>query len=119
MASGQGKRLRPFTKSCPKPLRNIGGKPLLENIIDSLVSYGFYKLYISVNYKAERIETYSRDGTKWNVEIQYLREKEEMGTAGSLRLLPEKPTTAFIVLNGDLLGNSSDKDYSEDELITK
>jgi NDP-sugar pyrophosphorylase family protein len=49
------------------------------------------------------IEEYFADGAKWGVEIQYLREKCRLGTAGALSLLPEKPTQPVFVMNGDLL----------------
>ena len=49
------------------------------------------------------IEDYFGDGAKWDVDIQYLRENESLGTAGALSLLPEKPKRPFIVMNGDLL----------------
>ncbi|WP_027937105.1 nucleotidyltransferase family protein [Anaeroarcus burkinensis] len=103
MAGGLGERLRPLTHDCPKPLLRVGGKPILETIIQSFVEYGFYRFYIAVNYKAEMIENYFGDGTKWGVEIRYLREERRLGTAGALHLLQEKPSVPLIVMNGDLL----------------
>lgn len=103
MAGGLGKRLRPLTDNCPKPLVKVGGKPVLETILENFINDGFANFYISVNYKAEMIEDYFGDGSKWGVEIKYLREKKQLGTAGSLHLLPEKPSIPFIVMNGDLL----------------
>ncbi|MGD9823964.1 nucleotidyltransferase family protein [Desulfobacter sp.] len=103
MAGGLGTRLRPLTDSCPKPLLKIGGTPLLETILESFVKKGFDTFYISVNYKAEMIEEYFGDGSKWGVNIEYLRETQRLGTAGSIKLLPEKPSLPFIVMNGDLL----------------
>lgn len=103
MAGGLGTRLRPLTESCPKPLLKIGGKPVLETILDGFIEAGFDTFYISVNYKAEMIESYFGDGAKWGVQIQYLRETKRLGTAGSIGLLPEKPDLPFIVMNGDLL----------------
>ena len=103
MAGGMGKRLYPLTDDCPKPLLKVGDKPILETIIQNFIDYGFSRFYISVNYKAEMIEEYFGDGSKWEVEIKYLREKERMGTAGALSLLPETPTKPLLVMNGDLL----------------
>ncbi|NQX61917.1 nucleotidyltransferase family protein [Paenibacillus qinlingensis] len=103
MAGGLGTRLRPLTDQCPKPLLNVGGKPLLETIIESFITHGFCKFYISVNYMADMIEDYFGDGSKWNIEIRYLRENERMGTAGSLSLLEEKPSSPFFVMNADIL----------------
>ena len=103
MAGGLGERLRPMTYTCPKPLFRIGGKPILEIILETFIKYDFKRFYISVNYMAEMIESYFGDGGRWNVRIDYLRENRKLGTAGSLSLLPEKPDDTLIVMNGDLL----------------
>ena len=49
------------------------------------------------------IEEYFGDGSKWGVNISYLREKNQLGTIGAISLLPELPTDPLIVMNGDLL----------------
>lgn len=103
MAGGLGTRLQPLTYECPKPLLKVGNKPILETILLSFVEQGFHRFYISVNYKAEMIKNYFGDGSRWNVEIQYLQEEKSLGTAGALSLLPERPTSPFFVMNGDLL----------------
>jgi NDP-sugar pyrophosphorylase family protein len=64
---------------------------------------GFRRFYIAVNYKAEQIEQYFGDGERFGVEIRYLREKQRLGTAGALSLLPELPPQHVMVTNADLL----------------
>lgn len=103
MAGGLGTRLSPLTNDCPKPLLNVGGRPLLQTILENLIAAGFHRFFFSVNYKAEMIENYFGDGSKWNVEIRYIRETKRLGTGGALSLLPVKPDIPFIVMNGDLL----------------
>lgn len=103
MAGGLGTRLHPLTHDCPKPLLPVGNKPLLETILQSFIDQGFHRFYISVKYKAEMIQEHFGDGSNWGVSIQYLQEKESLGTAGALSLLPEKPSEPFFVMNGDLL----------------
>ena len=103
MAGGQGKRLLPLTKNCPKPLLNVGGKPILESIVESFSVQGFKRLFLSVNYKAEMIINHFSTGDRWGLKIGYLHENTELGTAGSLSLLPEKPSETIIVMNGDLV----------------
>jgi dTDP-glucose pyrophosphorylase len=105
MAGGLGTRLRPLTSDCPKPLLKVGGKPILETILDNLVSVGFDRFFISVNYKSEMIEEYFGDGTRWGIDIQYLYEEKRLGTAGPLSLLPDVPDCPLLVMNGDLLTN--------------
>lgn len=110
MAGGEGKRLRPYTENIPKPMLEVKGKPILEHLIKNLVSCGIARLFISVNYKADVIIDYFKDGRNYGVEIIYLRENEKLGTAGSLGLLPEMPDQPMLVMNGDVLTNI---DYSD------
>jgi len=103
MAGGLGTRLRPLTETLPKPLIPVGGKPILETIVENLAIQGFRKLFLSVNYMAEKVRAHFGDGSRWNVEIKYLHETERLGTAGALNLLPERPTSPILVMNADLL----------------
>jgi NDP-sugar pyrophosphorylase family protein len=102
MVGGVGARLRPLTDVCPKPLLKIGGVPLLQRTLESLIRQGFRNFYLSVNYKAEMIEEFFGTGRDWEVNITYLRELEPMGTAGSLKLIEETLDTPLVVMNGDL-----------------
>jgi len=103
MAGGLGTRLRPYTEDRPKPMLEVGGKPILQTIIEQFVDQGFSRIFISVNYRKEMIEDHFGDGSKWGARISYVHEKERMGTAGALALLPERLERPIIVMNGDLL----------------
>lgn len=103
MAGGLGSRLRPLTDGIPKPMLSVGNRPLLETILEGFAKQGFRRIFISVNYRAESITSYFGDGEKWGVRIEYLEEKDKLGTAGALSLLPEKPRSPFFVMNGDVL----------------
>ena len=103
MAGGLGSRLSPLTDNTPKPLLHVGSKPILETILEAFVQHGFGRFYLSVNYLAEQVEAHFGDGSRWGVEIEYLRERERLGTAGALSLLPERPAEPLFVMNGDLL----------------
>lgn len=105
MAGGLGTRLRPLTNEMPKPLLEVGNKPILETIINGFSQYGFKNIILSVNYKSEMIEEYFGDGSKYGVNIEYVHEEKRMGTAGALSLMKEKLTEPFFVMNGDLLTN--------------
>ena len=72
-------------------------------MLSGFVKAGFGRFYISVNYKAEMIKEYFGNGSTWGVDISYLEERECLGTAGALSLLPERPAQPFFVMNGDLL----------------
>lgn len=103
MAGGLGSRLRPLTETVPKPMLRIGEKPILETLIESFRASGFRRFFISVNYLGETIESHFGDGSRLDVEIRYLRERDSLGTAGALALLPERPTAPLFVMNGDIL----------------
>jgi NDP-sugar pyrophosphorylase family protein len=110
MAGGLGKRLRPYTENCPKPMLHVAGKPMLEHIIERARCEGFQNFILAVNYLGNVIEDYFGDGTNLQVSIDYIRESSPLGTAGALALLEQEPTQPIIVTNGDVL---SDINYGE------
>lgn len=103
MAGGRGTRLGELTQSTPKPLLRVAGRPIIERLVWHLVGFGIRRIFISVNYLGGMIEDYFGDGSRFGCRIEYLREKEALGTGGSLSLLPEIPTEPFLVCNGDLV----------------
>ncbi len=123
MAGGQGARLRPLTDNMPKPLIPVGEKPVLETILESFAEQNFQKFYLSVNYKAEMVEDYFGDGSRWGVEIRYLHEDKPLGTAGPLGQIEDTLEDPVIVMNGDLLtrvnfGHLLDFHREQDTLAT-
>jgi dTDP-glucose pyrophosphorylase len=103
MAGGLGTRLSPLTDECPKPMVKVGGKPVLETILDGFKEQGFKHFYLAVNHLKSQITEYFGDGSARGVVINYLHENKKMGTAGALSLLDNKPNQPIIVMNGDLL----------------
>lgn len=103
MAGGLGTRLAELTHETPKPMLKVGSRPLLETIVRGFADQGFRRFYFAVNYKAEQIESHFGDGRDWGIEIRYLRERQRMGTAGALSLLPEVPDLPMLITNADLL----------------
>jgi dTDP-glucose pyrophosphorylase len=103
MVGGQGTRLRPHTENCPKPLLPVGGKPMLEHIIERAKSEGFQHFVLAIHYLGHMIEEYFGDGSRWHVKIEYLREEQPLGTAGAIGLLCPRPEVPFLVSNGDVL----------------
>jgi len=106
MAGGRGTRLGALTQNCPKPMLKMGGKPMLETLIELLVSYGFNDFVISVNYLKEKIMDYFDDGSRLGVQISYLLEDEPLGTAGALGSLGLMNDEPFVVINGDIYTGS-------------
>ena len=105
MVGGLGKRLMPLTENTPKPMLEIGGKPILERIVKQFVDSGFTKITMCLGYKSNVIQDYFQDGSDFGATIEYIIEDKRMGTAGALTLLKKDFSEPFFVMNGDLLTN--------------
>ena len=104
LCAGQGKRLKPYTVDYQKSMIPVHGKPLLEYIIDGLVSVGFKNLILVVGYQKEQIINYFLKGDQWGIKIEYVVQKKLNGTGGALlsceRLIKK---THFFLTWGDIL----------------
>jgi dTDP-glucose pyrophosphorylase/predicted transcriptional regulator len=103
MAGGRGTRLGTITQSVPKPMVKVAGRPILERIVLHLVGFGIRDIYLAVHYLSEQIEDHFGDGSAFGCRIRYIREQRPLGTGGCLSLLPERPTTPLLLMNGDLV----------------
>ena len=103
MAGGKGTRLMPHTENCPKPMVLVAGKPMLQHIIERSQQEGFNHFVLAINYLGHMIEEYFGDGSRFGVEIDYLREQTSLGTVGALSLLAHRPEASFVVTNGDVI----------------
>ena len=105
MAGGEGTRLRPLTNDIPKPMLEVGNKPILQIILESLRKAGFKRILLNVRHLSHIIKSYFKDGSEFDLNIEYIEEPKPMGTAGSLGIIPTEliPSGPFIVVNGDLL----------------
>lgn len=103
LSGGLGTRLKPFTDAIPKPLLPVGEKAVLEIQIERLRSFGFERVVLATNYKADYIEKFLGDGSDYGIELVYSKEREALGTAGPLSLCRDMLTSPFLVMNGDIL----------------
>lgn len=103
MAGGRGQRLMPLTENTPKPMLHVGDKPILEHNIDRLIRYGVKNIYISVNYLADNITSYFKDGSDKGVNISYIHEDKPLGTLGSVKLAEPFEQDYIMVMNSDVL----------------
>lgn len=103
MAGGSGKRLLPLTANTPKPMVKVGGKPIMEILVDQLVASGFHRFIFSVNYLADQIKDHFGDGSRWNALFEYVHETKPLGTAGALGLIKRDLEGTFFVINGDIM----------------
>lgn len=103
MAGGRGSRMMPFTRNCPKPMLLVDGKPMLEHILVRAREEGFRQFFLCIHYLGDRVQKYFRTGRKWGVEIDYVKEKRPLGTAGAVGLLPGGIREPVVITNGDVL----------------
>ncbi len=105
MAGGRGERLRPLTDETPKPLLKVGNKPIIEHNIDRLNNFGIDDVWISIRYLGDQIESHLGSGTDKSMRINYVNEKEPLGTAGALALVHNFMHDSILMMNSDLLTN--------------
>ncbi|MEM2961148.1 MAG: sugar phosphate nucleotidyltransferase [Candidatus Bathyarchaeia archaeon] len=102
LAAGEGQRLRPLTLTRPKHMIPVGGKPILEHLLNILKEVGIKEVLIIVNYKADAIKGYFGDGIKFGVKIDYILQREVRGTADAIATTEEHIKEDFLAVNGDL-----------------
>ena len=103
MAGGLGMRLRPLTADDPKPLVKVGERPMLETVILELHGQGFREFLLSVRYLADKVRDYFGNGERLGVRIEYIEERESLGTAGALSLIELRTPDPIVVANCDVL----------------
>ena len=104
MAGGKGSRLRSITNDeIPKPMVPVDGKPLLEYQVEKLKEYGIKKIVMIVGHLGEKIMDHFKDGKDFGVDIDYIVEKEPLGTAGAFYYLKDKTDVKdFLLIFGDV-----------------
>ena len=110
LAAGYGKRLGELTKSKPKPLLTVKGKPLIDYHIEKLISAGFETIAINTHYLGNQISNHVIDSYGQKIEILISHENDLLGTGGGIK----KAISSFrdedvVVINSDIY---SDLDYS-------
>lgn len=105
MAGGRGQRLQPLTDTTPKPLLKVGGKAIMEHNLDRLTLFGIDDFWVSVKYLGEQIENHFGKGNDKNIKIEYIWEKEPLGTIGAVSKINNFEHDYILVTNSDLLTN--------------
>jgi glucose-1-phosphate thymidylyltransferase len=103
LAAGEGQRLRPFTATKPKVMLAIAGKPILQYVVESLAQNGIRNIVLVVGYRKEQVFDYMGSGEKFGVEITYVAQKKQLGTAHALAQAKAAVENEFLVLHGDHL----------------
>lgn len=103
MAGGLGSRLLPLTENKPKPLLEVGDKPILFTVFDQLLAADFGRIYVTLNYQGQQIAEAVENESAYRDHVRFIREEQPLGTAGALTLMEDVPDEPFLVMNGDIL----------------
>jgi len=103
LAAGEGLRMRPLTANIPKPLLPVAGKPFLEHNIEALKDAGIKDLILLVGWRAQRIMEHFGDGKAFGVKIDYVEQKERLGTGHAIGMIKDRVDSAFFCLYGDVV----------------
>ena len=102
MAGGLGHRLRPLTVDTPKSMLPVGDVPIIQHIVEGLRQAGIRQVHIATHHQADQIQKHFGGGEDFGLDVQCLVEKQRLGTAGAVRLMPEGDSP-MLVINGDIL----------------
>jgi UDP-N-acetylglucosamine diphosphorylase / glucose-1-phosphate thymidylyltransferase / UDP-N-acetylgalactosamine diphosphorylase / glucosamine-1-phosphate N-acetyltransferase / galactosamine-1-phosphate N-acetyltransferase len=106
LAAGEGVRLLPITATRPKHLIRVGGKPILEHCLDSLKANGVTEAVVVTHYMGNAIRAYFGDGAKFGFKLEYVEQKEVLGTGNAASLAEPFVNGDFVLVYGDLLFSS-------------
>ena len=103
LAAGEGQRLRPFTVNRPKVMLSIADKPILQYVIEALAQNGIRDIVLVVGYRKEQVLDYMGSGEQFGVNLTYVTQAKQLGTAHALALVKEAIKDEFLALAGDNL----------------
>ena len=104
LAAGKGTRLFPLTGEIPKPMAPVVNIPIIEHIFGLLAEHGIGEVHVNVHHLADAlVEAYGHETRTNSMTVRLSREKELMGTAGSVKCLEDCFDDTFLVVMGDAL----------------
>jgi NDP-sugar pyrophosphorylase family protein len=104
LAAGKGTRMRELTNELPKPMLRVQGKPILEHIVAGVVAAGIQEIFIVTGFRADVIEDYFGDGSKFGARIAFGRQLVQDGTGKAPELAKEFiGDSPFLLTYGDIL----------------
>ncbi|RKD98046.1 sugar phosphate nucleotidyltransferase [Halopiger aswanensis] len=117
LAAGEGRRLDPLTNRRPKPMVPVANRPILEYVISAIADAGIDRVVLIVGYRDERIRNHFGDGDDWDIDIEYVVQETQLGTAHAVLQAESAVDGPFLVLNGDRIVDSSLVERVRDEIV--
>src|SRR5258708_30906357 len=104
LAAGRGARMRELTADLPKPMIEVRGKPVLQYIVEGLRDAGVGKFLIVVGYRADVVQNFFGDGSRYKIDIQYTTQEKQDGTGRVVELARNfAASSEFVLAYGDIL----------------
>jgi dTDP-glucose pyrophosphorylase len=104
LAAGRGTRMRELTNDLPKPMIEVRGKPVLQHIVEGLREAGARQFLIIVGYRADAVQHFFGDGSRYNIGIQYATQAAQDGTGRVVDLARNfAGDSPFVLSYGDIL----------------
>ncbi|MFJ4921376.1 sugar phosphate nucleotidyltransferase [Streptomyces sp. NPDC088725] len=107
LVGGKGTRLRPLTVHTPKPMVPAAGVPFLTHQLARAQAAGVEHVVLATSYLAEVFEPYFGDGSSLGLHLEYVTEREPLGTGGAIRNVASRlrsgPDEPVLIFNGDIL----------------
>jgi dTDP-glucose pyrophosphorylase len=104
LAAGRGTRMRELTAELPKPMIEVRGRPVLQHIVEGLRDAGIGDLLLIVGYRADAVQDFFGDGSRYNVATQYKTQTVQDGTGRVVELARDFAGNGpFVLAYGDIL----------------
>lgn len=110
MAGGKGERLRPLTDKTPKPLLPMNGKPIIDYVVEHIISYGIKDISITVNYLKEQIEEHFAEPVG-DIKVTTVSEPRFLGTIGSIQYVQNLKNDTVVLMNSDAITDINLEDF--------
>ena len=111
LAGGLGTRLRPLTRSLPKPMVPIVNRPLVEHTVLHLKKHNITEIIFLLYYLPDIIKNHFKDGSQFGAKISYITAEDDYATAGAVKLASELVNDTFLVVSGDVITDLNISDF--------
>jgi UDP-N-acetylglucosamine diphosphorylase/glucosamine-1-phosphate N-acetyltransferase len=108
LAAGEGTRMRPLTYTRPKVMLPLANKPIVEHLLVEAREVGIAEFVFVVGYHDEQVRDFFGSGEKWGVNIVYVSQRKQLGTADAVKMVEDSVDGNFLLINGDVIVKSQD-----------